>query len=82
MQVLSTVGFQAQCGSSWAFAVAAALESKLLIGTNTNSTAALSPQHIMVSAREGGMAGRAWAWAHCCWGVPICNPYISITLTP
>ncbi|KAL4420529.1 hypothetical protein ABPG75_010185 [Micractinium tetrahymenae] len=40
-------GFQAACGSSWAFAAAAALESKLMIDTQTNATAALSTQHIM-----------------------------------
>ncbi|KAL4420468.1 hypothetical protein ABPG75_010124 [Micractinium tetrahymenae] len=46
-------GFQAACGSSWAFAAAAALESKLMIDTQANTTAALSPQHIMYAAERG-----------------------------
>ncbi len=51
-QVLPQVSFQGQCASSWAFAAAAALESKLLIGAAANTTAAPSAQHIMVS--QGG----------------------------
>ena len=47
-QVLPQVSFQGQCASSWAFAAAAALESRLMIGAGTNTTAVLSAQHIMV----------------------------------
>ena len=55
-QVLPQVSFQGQCASSWAFAAAAALESRLMIGTGTNTTAVLSAQHIMVR-RLGGWVG-------------------------
>ena len=53
-KVLPAPGFQAACGSSWAFAAAGALESKLMIDSKLNTTAALSPQHIMVSSRGVG----------------------------
>ncbi|PSC71791.1 cysteine ase [Micractinium conductrix] len=46
-KVLPAPGFQAACGSSWAFAATGALESKLMIDSKLNTTAALSPQHIM-----------------------------------
>ncbi|PSC71844.1 cysteine endopeptidase [Micractinium conductrix] len=46
-KVLPAPGFQAACGSSWAFAAAGALESKLMIDSKLNTTAALSPQNIM-----------------------------------
>lgn len=61
-QVLPQVAFQAECASSYAFAVAAALESKLMIqsGANATATAALSAQYIMV--RAGGAAARAGGW--------------------
>lgn len=49
------MGFQRQCGLSWAFAAAAALESRLMIAT--------SPQHIMASGRDG--VGGWW------WGVSL-----------
>ena len=57
-QVLPLVSFQGRCASSWAFAAAAALESRLMIGTGTNTTSALSAQHIMVR-RLGGWWGDA-----------------------
>lgn len=67
------MGFQRQCGSSWAFAAAAALESRLMIGAGANTTAALSPQHIMdcaaarfaynASACTGGSPADAFAFA-------------------
>ncbi|PRW44397.1 ervatamin-B-like isoform X2 [Chlorella sorokiniana] len=46
-RVLPQVSFQGQCASSWAFAAASALESRLMIGASSNTTAALSAQHIM-----------------------------------
>ena len=54
LQVLPTAGFQAACGSSWAFAAAGALESKLMIDSQTNTTAALSAEHIMVRGAGAG----------------------------
>ena len=57
-KVLPAPGFQAACGSSWAFAAAGALESKLMIDSKLNTTAALSPQNIMVSSR--GVACTDW----------------------
>ena len=61
-KVLPAPGFQAACGSSWAFAAAGALESKLMIGSKLATTAALSPQHIMVSSR--GVGCTEWGQHH------------------
>ncbi|PRW44493.1 senescence-specific cysteine protease SAG39-like [Chlorella sorokiniana] len=51
-RVLPQVSFQGQC--SWAFAAASALESRFMIGTGTNTSAALSAQHIMDCAASMG----------------------------
>lgn len=75
-KVLPGVGMQRQCGSSWAFAAAEAMESKLMIGANLSTTAALSPQHIMVSR----WALRGWREGACLLGMgrghaqPSCVP--------
>jgi cathepsin L len=61
-RMVTSVRDQADCGSCWAFATAAAFESNFLIRTGAALTPDLSEQHIVSCSNEGTCNGGWWAF--------------------